>query len=261
MSREELKQSGLLEQYVLGLLGPEQSADIDRMIAADPELEAEVDRLRADVNAYADARQITPPPTGRRVRSAAEFQDLDHEMILAMVERNHNLNIWRYATLAACFLLVGLCGYLFRLKEQYRSNLITERALHAQDDQSHEHDIQRTREALRQASIHWDELRTVNYDIEAGEVRVHLFAENGMALLDLSDLSPPAEGHAYYLFHGPTTEGDAEFRVARSQLTTLFPLELKEGEEELHIYHWQVAAAPPFDTSAADHIATVRILP
>ena len=64
MSREELKRSGLLDQYVLGLLDPERAAEVERMLEGDPLLVQEVDRLRQDLNSYADARSIGPP--GRR---------------------------------------------------------------------------------------------------------------------------------------------------------------------------------------------------
>ena len=65
-----------------------------------------------------------------------------------MMEHNHTLNIWRYVLMAACLLLIGVAGYLFRLKEEIRGQLVTERALHAQDEASYHRDMLRGREAL-----------------------------------------------------------------------------------------------------------------
>ncbi len=202
MSREELKRSGILDQYVLGLLDPERSAEVERLLEGDPTLAREADQLRQDLNAYADARNIAPPADGRPPRTAEDFHDLDHEMITAMMERNHTLNIWRYVLIAACLLLVGLSGYLFRLKENLRGELVTQRALHAQDEASHRLDMARNRAAIQTAVGNWDNLQSIEQAVDTGVLHVHLLAGAGVALVDLSDLAALNGGEAYYIFGG-----------------------------------------------------------
>ncbi|MBB4079532.1 hypothetical protein GGR28_002157 [Lewinella aquimaris] len=238
MNREELKRSGLLDQYVLGLLGPERMAEVEQLMREDPFLEQEVERLREDLNAYADSRNIGPPPPGREARSAEDFQDLDHEMITAMMEHNHTLNIWRYVLIAIIFLLVFLSGYLFRLKENVRGELITERALHAQDDASHRLDMERSRAAIEAAAANWENLTSIDQPMDTGTIHVHVLAGVGVALVDLSDVPPPPVGHAYYIFSGADTEEQEPEIVSARQLGGLYAVKIAEHNDQLRIYQW-----------------------
>ena len=214
MSREELKRSGLLDQYVLGLLDPERSAEVERLLAEDPLLDAEANRLRRELNSYADARDILPPADGRPPRTVEDFHDLDHEMITAMMERNHTLNIWRYVLIACCLLLIGLSGYLFRLKENAQGKLVTERAVHAQDELSHQQDLERSRAAIETAAGNWNDLQSYTQPVDTGTLQVHLLTGAGVALVDLSDIPALAEREAYYIFGG---EGEPEVVEVRQQ--------------------------------------------
>lgn len=184
------------------------------MLAEDPLLDAEANRLRRELNSYADARDILPPADGRPPRTVEDFHDLDHEMITAMMEHNHTLNIWRYVLIACCLLLIGLSGYLFRLKENVRGELVTERAVHAQDELSYRQDLQRSRAAIETAAGNWDELRSYEEQLDSGALHVHVLAGAGVALVDLSDLPLLAAGQAYYVFGG---EGEPEEVRARQQ--------------------------------------------
>ena len=232
MSREELKRSGLLDQYVLGLLDPERSAEVERLLAEDPLLDAEANRLRRELNSYADARDILPPADGRPPRTMEDFHDLDHEMITAMMERNHTLNIWRYVLIACCLLLIGLSGYLFRLKENVRGELVTERAVHAQDELSYRQDLQRSRAAIETAAGNWDELQSYEEQLDSGALHVHVLAGAGVALVDLSDLPLLAAGQAYYIFGGE--EGPEE--VQARQQGGLSVIRLKGDTPVLRVY-------------------------
>ncbi len=247
MTRDELKRSGLLDQYVLGLLGPEQSAEVERMMEEDPFLQQEVHRLRGELNSYADSRNIGPPPTGRTLRTAEEFQDLDHEMITAMMERNHTLNIWRYVLVAVCFLLIGISGYLFRLKEDAQVMLVRERALHAQDDASHRLDMERSREAIEAATGNWDNLKSFEQPMDTGTLRVHLLPGAAMALVDLSDVPPPPHGHAYYIFTGADSRQALQPEIVTPRkLGGLYAVKLIEDDPQLRIYQWAIGrTAPP----------------
>ncbi len=246
MTRDELKRSGLLDQYVLGLLGPEQSAEVEQLMGEDPFLQQEVDRLRGELDAYADSRNIGPPPAGRTPRTAEEFQDLDHEMITSMMERNHTLNIWRYVLIAACFLLIGTGGYLFRLKEDAQAMLVRERALHAQDDTSHRLDMERSREAFEAATGDWDNLKSFERPMDTGILRVHLLPGVAMALVDLSDVPPPPHGHAYYIFTGADSHQALRPEIVTPRkLSGLYAIKLAEEDPQLRIYQWAIGRTSP----------------
>ena len=256
MSREELQRSGILDQYVLGLLDPERAAEVEQLLERDPTLMQDVDRLRQDLNSYADARNIAPPADGRPLRTAEDFQDLDHEMITAMMERNHTLNIWRYVLITACLLLVGLGGYLFRIKENLRGELITERALHAQDEASYQQDLARGRTAIQTAVGNWENLRSIEQATDTGVLHVHLLPGAGVVLLDLSDLAVLDTGEAYYIFGGRT--GSPPEVVTARQQGGLSVVKLGDAPGHLRIYRRPVdQGAPPV---ATEHpLATVEL--
>lgn len=241
MNRDELKKSGLLDQYVLGLLGPEQSAEIEALISGDPLLEGEVNRLRKELTDYADASNIAPPPDdGRQPRSLADFQDLDHEMITAMMERNHTLNIWRYVLIAACLLLIGLSGFLFRLRENARAALVSEEAVHAQDAAAYRQDLSRNREAIAAAAANWKDMRTFSETMDSGSLHVHLLTGAGIALVDFSDVPRPPDGEAYYLLGGIAEGGEesAAVEVTTRQMDDLFPVQIDERHGRLSVHRW-----------------------
>ena len=97
---------------------------------------------------------------------------------------------------------MGLSGYLFRLKENLRGELVTERALHAQDEASHRQDRVRNRAAIQTAVGNWDNLQSIEQAVDTGVLHVHLLAGAGVALVDLSDLAILEAGEAYYIFGG-----------------------------------------------------------
>ena len=248
--REELKRSGELDQYVLGLLGKERSDEVERLIEDDPEIAREVDRIRRDLNAYADLRDIGPPPPGRPVRTAEEFHDLDHEVITAMMEHNHSLNIWRWVLMAVCLILVGVAGYLFRLKEQVRAELVTERALHAQDEASHRLDMERGRAALAAASGDWaDSLQTFEEPVATGMLHVHVMQGAGVALVDLSDIPPPNADSAYYLYSGSMSHLSEPEIITARLLNGLYVVPFDAEDPMIRLYQWETGrdGAPAVD--------------
>lgn len=233
MTRDELKQSGLLDQYVLGLTTTETTELIDRMRTEDPFVQQEIDRLRGELDAYADALNFAPPAGGVQQRSVEEFLELDHEMILAITERNHTLSIWRYGLVAACVALMVACGYLFRLKENYKQELVHEQSLHAQDNRAHE----------KQALLDQMEIRGVTTaltPLDSGDtVSIHQLVGTDQLLVDLSQLTPPPAGHSYFVFTGTRHDGEPAREVRSSQLTDLFPVQYEDDDAILRIYRWK----------------------
>lgn len=61
MDKEKFLQTGLLEQYVLGLTDEQESAEVERYANAFPEIKAEIEAMKEAVEDYARQYDIMPP--------------------------------------------------------------------------------------------------------------------------------------------------------------------------------------------------------
>jgi len=66
MNKDQFLNTGLLEQYALGLTDEEESKEVEKYLKAYPELQEEVDEIRKAVESYAMQHAIPPHP---RVKS------------------------------------------------------------------------------------------------------------------------------------------------------------------------------------------------
>ncbi|MEO0734691.1 MAG: hypothetical protein AAFZ52_17785, partial [Bacteroidota bacterium] len=238
MEGNHLDKKELLEQYVLGLTDKEQSERVRAILKNDPEARRDLAYLREQLTAYADSYTKLKTPTDRNPRSPEEFADLDHEMIMAMTERNHSLTIWRYALGAACLLLLVLSGFLFRQYQTSQSALVSERAAHAQDDVSHQLELKH----LEEASVDITALHTERTNTDVGDILVHYPEHGATALLDFSHLEAPEKGVAYFLFLGDRDDRPADIVLPASALHQLYPIELPAAQ--LRIYRWPLHEQP-----------------
>lgn len=62
MTIEEIRSSGLLEQYVLGLLDENEVAQVETALASFPELKADIREIEQALHQYAKAMGISPRP-------------------------------------------------------------------------------------------------------------------------------------------------------------------------------------------------------
>ena len=171
-----------------------------------------------------------------------------------MTERNHSLNVWRYGLIATCLLLLGLSGYLFRVKEGYRADLLSEQARHAQDNQSHD----RRMSAVEELVIEGD-LVPVTDSSAFGRVRVHLPRQGHTALVDISRATPPPPGTAYYLFAGRERDDEPAVPVPHEEFGDLHAVHLEAGDEVIRIYRWPVGEQHPTPLPSADLMAEITL--
>jgi len=231
MDRESLKKSGLLEQYVLGLTNRKESAIVERALEEDPEIKKDYRKLRDELDEYVGKTGMAAPDDGRRVRTAQDFEELDHEMVMAMTERTHDLLIWRYILGTACLLLLCISGYFFRLSEKNRHATVTEKAMHAQDNNNHDMVVK----DLQAKNNKWAELKTIKIPADGGAVLVHLLEAQELLLLDLSHLSPLPEGFGYYVYLGEAGKKPS-LVVPAGEETSLREVALHDPDEVLTIY-------------------------
>lgn len=238
MDRESLKKSGLLEQYILGLTSQKESLLVERALAENPEVKEDFENLRRELDEYALSNGLATPLGGREVRTATDYEDLDHEMILSMTERNHSLVIWRYALIAACLLLLCLSGYLFRLSETNRTDIVTEKAHHAQDNNAHEQALKE----LEELAPDWSSMKTIKAATAGGTVILHCLVAQDIILIDLSHAQPLSEEDAYFVFMGDDDE-EAVITVPAGHQLKLHPVLLPKGADELKVFRWQLNEA------------------
>ncbi|PHN05075.1 anti-sigma factor [Flavilitoribacter nigricans] len=79
MDKERFLQSGLLEQYVLGLTTEEENEEVERYAHAFPEIQSEIDLLRNAVRQYAEEQIATPKINHHPYLSASPTAQEDEE--------------------------------------------------------------------------------------------------------------------------------------------------------------------------------------
>ncbi|TGE24702.1 anti-sigma factor [Hymenobacter aquaticus] len=77
MNIQEYIESGILEEYVLGVLDPAQRAEVERYAADYPEVRQELTLIQQGLDNYAQSHTQTPP-AGMRERVLAGFQAAIH---------------------------------------------------------------------------------------------------------------------------------------------------------------------------------------
>jgi len=253
MSREELKNSGLLEQYVLGLTSRKEAELVESVLDANPEVRAEYEQLRAEFDGYVSKQGLNAPLDGRAHRSVEEFEDLDHEMIMAMMERNHTLSIWRYAMGAAVLLLLGLSGYLFRQRQAAKVELVNERAMHAQDNKSHDIHLRE----LEGEILHDGETTAVLTHPSAtesnGVVLLHQVLPDSTVLLDLSHAAKLTDGHSYFVYVANDWDHPV-LEVTSERQMGLHSLPARARRAAVRVYRWHPADRPEKISDENEHL-------
>ena len=254
MDRESLKKSGLLEQYILGLTNRKEALLVEKMLEDSPGAREDYEKLRQELDVYAANAGMAAPLEGREIRTAKDYEDLDHEMILAMTERNHSLVIWRYSLMAACLLLLCLSGYLFRLSESNRTEIVTEKAHHAQDNNAHEQALQN----MKELAPDWAELKTVKATTTGSTVILHYLDAKNPVLLDFSHAQPLNEDDAYFVLFGEEDE-EAALIVRAGHQIGLHPVLLSKEVDELKVFRWKLNEAFNGANSGEDLVAALSL--
>jgi mannose-6-phosphate isomerase-like protein (cupin superfamily) len=65
LTNQEYIDSGILEQYVLGLADPDESKEVEMMAAADPEIQQEIEAITRSLEIFAKANAVEPGPVVR----------------------------------------------------------------------------------------------------------------------------------------------------------------------------------------------------
>ena len=119
MNKKQFLNSGLLEQFVLGLTSPEEDKIVQEYLLRFPELNNEVNALHQAMEQYAMQHSI-PPPESQYPADTFESK--------SYVSNNDYSFNW---SLLAAVLLACLSFYLFRSNQQQQKNILQVEAEHA----------------------------------------------------------------------------------------------------------------------------------
>lgn len=253
MNRESLKNSGLLEQYVLGLTSREESRLVEQVLEDDPLAQQDYEELLREMEGLIEAQGLGTPDGNRSPRSIEEFEALDYEVAVEISRENHALSVWRYALGAITLLLILMCGYLYRMYADQRSELLTEKALHAQDRNSYQLKIKHS----DSGNPDWKALETTKAEAVNGVVLLHHLKDQNLILLDLSHTDTLEDGFSYYVYVGE--ESKARLVIPREDRFHLHPISIEHDEETLKIFIWEEGQASPDQKLEKDMIADLSL--
>lgn len=141
MDIKEYIQSGIIEQYVLGLASTEEAVELEQLCIEYPELKEAISDFEKSFEESLFANQLQPPA---HIKSSLEKQLFGEALSKKLVAENistdekqsapvYNIRLWRYLAAACIILLIistALNFYFYsgfkKSKEQYLS-LLTER--------------------------------------------------------------------------------------------------------------------------------------
>lgn len=194
MDKTTFKNSGLLEQYVLGLTTPEEARMVEQFAARHPEIQAELEALQEAMEEYAAQYVAAPPPELR-----------DQVIHLASSAAAARTPVWSRLA-AALALIFALSTGLLLLDRQNQQNSYQE--LH-QVHEELERSCAAARANCRQLEMYQAFLEhpathpiPLQGTLLAPDARVVVFwneeAKKAYLLVDLLPLAP--QGHTYQLW-------------------------------------------------------------
>lgn len=130
MDIREYIESGILEQYVAGLLSDEENKEVDRMAEKHPEIYQEIIAIRASMNNY--SRSTGRTPSSEILRKAQE--EILNKKVAALRKpeetsestsnKRFGIDIFKIAATVLLLVSVGLNGFFFSEITSYRAQAI-----------------------------------------------------------------------------------------------------------------------------------------
>ncbi len=188
-------ESGILEQYVSGLLSDTENAEVDKMAASYPEVKQEIDAIRASMNNYARSTGRAPSISMLdKVKSEIDSEFVnDSEIVNRSLSENSKNSFDIYKVAASIVLLVslGLNGYFFTELQSTKDNQISaEQTLQSLSNQL---DV-----VTSAANLH-----VPLYGLDTApesHATVYINKQTGDVYIKIGDLPVPPSGHQYQLW-------------------------------------------------------------
>ncbi len=189
-------ESGILEQYVSGLLSDTENAEVDKMAATHPEVKQEIGTLRASINNYARSTGRAPSAS---ILSAAKTNinsdsgsDSANESDLNPIKSNTNsFDFYKIAASVVLLVSLGLNGYFFSELQSTKENQLS------------------AEQTLQNLSSQFDvvtsaaNLQVPLYGLDTApesHATVYINQQTGDVYIKIGDLPVPPSGHQYQLW-------------------------------------------------------------
>ncbi|MDO1448120.1 anti-sigma factor [Rhodocytophaga aerolata] len=115
--------SGVLESYVLGIASPEETAEVERLAKQYPQIKAEIEAIRASLEAYIMQHEQVPPASlKKKIWYKLEQLDTDEVSMPEEISLNSSRETktgrnftmyWLAAAVTGFILSIGLNAYLY----------------------------------------------------------------------------------------------------------------------------------------------------
>lgn len=212
MNKEEFLQSGLLEQYVLGLTSPEENEEVERYAEAFPEIRKEIEGMRRAMEEYA-SQYAVPPPAHLKEKIIREIEEEGGDVGKSRTDREAvpGAGARRSGSWAVMFSLLALAllGWL-AFNNYQRAERMEDRyvSLSARFDQFRT-ECEEQKEDLKDAARLFAflrhgatrQVRLRGTDLAPGaETLVYLNDQESLAYLNVVNLPEPPDGHTYQLW-------------------------------------------------------------
>ncbi len=205
MDKDRFLETGLLEQYVLGLADEEESRKVEQYAEAFPEIQAEINSMREAVEHYAQQYAVMPPEE-LKARVMNEIDELETDKPNSGKPASKSLSGWMaMASLAAIALLAVLALSFYKGKqsanEQYRQ--LSKEFLALQENCARQ---QEEKEELQQIFAFLKDQKTIPVHLkgtqlapESGAV-AYLNKEYKTVYLNPANLPAPPAGKTYQMW-------------------------------------------------------------
>lgn len=115
MEKEEIISSGLLELYAAGIASEEESREVEKSLAKYPEVQAELQKINASIEAYANLYAVTPAADVKeKIFASINFHTTENTKLSPVVKLPEekaklvDINLfWKMAAAASVVLLIG----------------------------------------------------------------------------------------------------------------------------------------------------------
>ncbi|MEM9921099.1 MAG: anti-sigma factor [Bacteroidota bacterium] len=197
-----------MEQYVLGIAGPEERAEVERYIEEFPELRKQLDELSKGLEAYARAHTKTPPAHLRRkvlkaIKKEAGVPEQEDPIRLPARKSRPN-----WITTIAALMILGLTGicismYLKQAESQEQIAVLSSQVQALQRDyQSLQRvDVQLKKQFAILKDIGTQHVQLQGSDLAPSAKAVVYWNENHQdAYLNVVDLPDAPHGHQYQVW-------------------------------------------------------------
>lgn len=192
MNERNIIESGILEQYVLGLTSPEETERIERLAARNPELANRIEELHRALNEYANQLGIPPARSVRGTAAHSSVPEEDENFSTLSEINTVRTNRWQTYFGLAVFVITGLLVGVFILNQD-RARLKAE-LVRVQSEQlriHHYNEQWETRLAGQVSLEHFfDEAHQLPIEADFSEAHLYVHPDKRKLLIDFINFQP-----------------------------------------------------------------------